>query len=65
MIQPVWCTAIPARSGFVMAVETHPAGETQRLLCFLLTLPVNTLLNELREYHFTGALSSQQECSIQ
>lgn len=27
MIQPVWSTATPARSGFVMAVETHPAGK--------------------------------------
>ena len=27
MIQPVWSTATPARSGSVMAVETHPAGK--------------------------------------
>lgn len=29
MIQPVWSTATPARNGFVMAVETHPAGKIQ------------------------------------
>lgn len=29
MIQPVWSTATQARSGFVMAVETHPAGKIQ------------------------------------
>lgn len=34
MIQPVWSTATPARSGFVMGVETHQAGKIQSHISF-------------------------------
>lgn len=43
MIQPVWSTATPARSGFATAVETHPAGKIQLTISFLSTLPGGAL----------------------
>lgn len=39
-IQPVWSTATPARSGFVMAVETLLAGKMHSLTSLFLLCPV-------------------------
>lgn len=58
MIQPVWFTATPARSGFVTAVETHPAGKMQWLTSAFIDLPFNEVseinqekIIQLVQYH--------------
>lgn len=40
MIQPVWSIVTPARSGFVMAVEIHPAGK----IYWLTSLPCGVII---------------------